>query len=218
MIVVVGSRFDAAAIELVRTWSSADAVLLSAEDHIAPGWVVAAGDGANDVAVVSGRHVAVADVSGVVTRRPSVLAEELADIHPDDRGYVAAEINAFLVAWLGALRCPVVNRPTPTSLCGPGWGAAHWRAAAARCGFTLARRPAERSHAVVVCGPRVFGARSEATRDSAQALARSAGVTLLEVHLAGSRFLGASACPDLSSDEVRDAVLDELLVGVGSAL
>ena len=75
-------------------------------------------------------------LQAVLTCRPAVLAEELGRIAADDRSYVAAELNAFLVAWLSALPSRVVNRPTPRSLCGPAWNRVQWQAAAA------ARRPA----------------------------------------------------------------------------
>jgi hypothetical protein len=215
MIVVVGSRHDAAATALVAAWSGDDAALLSADDHIAAGWVIDPAAPARGVAVVAGQTVDIAEIRGVLTRRPSVLAEELVAIDAEDRAYVAAEVNAMLVAWLGALPCPVVNRPTPTSLCGAGWGTVEWRRAAARCGFHLARRPAGRLQRVVVCGDRVFGARSIATKQRACALARAADVTLLEVQLAAGRFVAASSCPDLSSADVRGAVLDELLGSCG---
>jgi len=39
VIVVVGSALDSAARELVQAWSSADALLLSAEDLCSAGWV-----------------------------------------------------------------------------------------------------------------------------------------------------------------------------------
>ena len=82
------------------------------------------------------------ELQAVVTRRPAVVAEELAWIDPADRSYVAAEANAFLVAWLDAIPCRVVNRPTATSLAGPSWGPLQWAAAAGRAGVRWAETAA----------------------------------------------------------------------------
>jgi hypothetical protein len=46
----------------------------------------------------------------------SVLA-----VDSSHRKYVAAEFNAFLLAWLSAQSCPVLNRPTASCLSGPNW-------------------------------------------------------------------------------------------------
>src|SRR5581483_2527617 len=102
VLAVLASRLDPAARDLVAAWSSADAALLSAEDLSSEGWFFRLGEAAGGRAVVDGRRVAVRDLRAVLTRRPAVVAEELAWIDPGDRDYVAAEANAFLVAWLAS--------------------------------------------------------------------------------------------------------------------
>ena len=44
-----------------------------------------------------------------------------------DSAYIEEEWRAAIVAWLAALSCPVLNRPTGTSLCGTRLGDGHWR-------------------------------------------------------------------------------------------
>lgn len=218
MIVIVGSRFDRAATELADRWSSHRAVLLTAEDLVSPGWAVEPGAWEAGTLVAGGRPLPVADVTGVVVRRPAVLAEELTPVHPDDRPYLAAELNAFLTALLANLARPVLNRASPRSLCGPGWTGPAWRSAAAGCGFTLARRGRRPSRTILVCGERPVGRRSataaaQVTADRAVDLARAAGTELLEVHLDGDRFVSASSCPPLTADRCRAVVLRRLQSG-----
>ena len=135
MIAVLASQFDPEARALVVAWSNAGAALLSAEDLCSPGWIFHLNDPSGGMAVVGGKRVKVSELRAVLTRRPAVVAEELGRINSADRPYVAAETNAFLVAWLSALPCRVVNRPRPSSLCGPAWDALHWHAAATKAGL-----------------------------------------------------------------------------------
>lgn len=213
MLAVIASRLDPAARDLVSAWSSAGAALLSAEDLSAEGWAFRVADPGGGTAVVSGRRVAVRELRAVVTRRPAVVAEELPWIDPADRSYVAAEANAFLVAWLAALPCPVVNRPTATSLCGPAWSPVYWAAAAARAGLTWARANGDESHDVDVVGDTCVGARSPAERSAARALARAAGVELLEVRFAQGGPCAATPLPSLEDEDLRALLLDHLLEG-----
>jgi len=70
------------------------------------------------------------ELRGVVTRIANVHASDLAHIVEQDREYVAAELNAFLTAWLDSLRCPVINRPSASSLLGPALSHERWLALA----------------------------------------------------------------------------------------
>jgi hypothetical protein len=142
-----------------------------------------------------------------------VVAEELVWIASADRAYVAAEANAFLVAWLDALPCRVVNRPSPLSLCGPVWGARHWGAAAARARVAWADRDGRDVHEVVVVGDDCIGARSPADETAARALAREARVELLGVSFAGDCACAATTRPPLEDERVRRALLERLLHG-----
>jgi hypothetical protein len=212
VIAVLASRLDPESRSVVDAWSSAGAALLSAEDLVSPGWTFNVGEPESGTAVVDGRRINTVDITAVLIRRPSVLAEELGRIHPADRAYVAAETNAFLVAWLSALPCIVVNRPTTTSLCGPAWDTLHWKCAAARIGVPWSDADdASDAHEVVVCGERCVFAHDAREAAMATALARAAGTELLGVRFQRDKISGVTVAPSLADAEVRACVLDHLL-------
>jgi hypothetical protein len=213
VIAVVASRLDSESRSLVGAWSSADAALLSAEDLVSPGWVFNVGDPGSGVAIVDGRQISAPRISAVLTRRPSVLPEELGRIHPADRAYVAAETNAFLVAWLSALPCTVVNRPTTTSLCGPAWDRWHWQCAAARLGLPWSNTddPCSDAHEVVVSGERCTFAHDAQEAAMAKAISRAAGATLLGVRFHRGKIASVTATPSLTDANVRARLLEHLL-------
>ena len=212
MIAVLASRLDPESRSVVDDWSSADAALLSAEDLVSPGWSFSVSNPLAGTAVVDGRRITTADITAVLTRRPSVLPEELGRIHPADRAYVAAETNAFLVAWLSALPCTVVNRPTTTSLCGPAWDRLHWQCAAARIGLPWSDADdASDTHEVVFCGERCVFAHDARESEMATALARAAGTELLGVRFHRGKIAGVTVAPSLADADVRACLLDHLL-------
>jgi hypothetical protein len=214
VIAVLASRFDPEALDLVGAWSDSNAVLLSAEDLCSPGWSYRPAAPAEGTAVINGQRVRVSDLRAVLTRRPAVLAEELMRIAPDDRSYVAAETNAFLVAWLSSLPCRVVNRPVPTSLCGPTWGELYWRVAARRAGVDWAEaEDGGETHEVMLCGRQVLFSNSIEEESAARALGLTAGVDLLGVRMCRGRVCGVSTAPPLTNREVRDCLLSFLLEG-----
>jgi hypothetical protein len=51
---------------------------------------------------------------------------DLTWVNPARGDFMAAEMTAFLLAWLEALECPVIPRPSPGCLCGRNWGWPHW--------------------------------------------------------------------------------------------
>jgi hypothetical protein len=227
MIVVVAGYHDEAARSLVARWGADRAALLTCEDLSVPGWrhyVAAAG---NPMAVIDGRKVAPGEITGVVTCLPHVSELELLHIVPSDRAYVAAEMSAFLLSWLSALSCPVVNRPSPTCLCGPYWRPEQWASVAAQVGMRV--QPVHRRVAladgsgpavpdgvtVTVVGGRCLGHADTTVMAAARRLAQAADVDLLTLHVGSAgpdaTFLGASPWPDLNSDETVDAVLEYIL-------
>jgi hypothetical protein len=207
LIAVLGSRLDRAACRLVEAWSSADAVLVSAEDVCSPGWSWQLADPAHGRFVAAGMVRQVAGLHGVLVRRPAVAAEELEWVHRRDREYVAAEVNAFLVAWLASLPCPVLNRPTATSLSGPAWSSLHWQLAAARSGVGWAIHAAgARTCDVVVCSPAVHGARTPRQVNAARRLAELSGAGLLGIRFADDAAVAVTTQPSLALPEVREMV------------
>jgi hypothetical protein len=221
MIVVVGSRFDAAARDLVERWPEGKAHLLTADDLTAAGWRWSDDGRTEAVAVVSGRRVRVQSIRGVLTRRPAVLPQELTTIAEADRSYVAAETTAFLTAWLSSLSCPVLNRPRGGCLSGPNWTIDLWLCTAVRLGIPVrpCRRavpapasapaqeaPVDRLDRVVVVGSEVFGEVGAAQADDARRLACAAGVDLLEAQFCGPELIAATCWPDLAAPRTFEAV------------
>jgi hypothetical protein len=141
VLVVVASSQDRIAAAIAGRWASepgsGGAAVLTCRDLSVAGWSYRPGQGARSRAVVGGRRVAAREIEGVLVRLPHVPLDELAHIAPDDREYVAEEMRAFLLSWLSDLPCPVLNRPTPTSLAGPGWSPAQWIVAATRVGLRV---------------------------------------------------------------------------------
>jgi hypothetical protein len=211
--------------QLAALWEGAGARLLLPRDLSRPGWRYEPGHIEKSMAVADGDSIPAAQLSGVLTRLGSVTDDELIEIAPEDRTYVAQEMNAFLVAWLSALPCPVLNRPQSTCLSGPNWRPEQWVHAAAQAGVPVipARRrvpyDGDRLSAVpqyappvtiTVVGKKCFGPKNRFQHDGARRLARCANVELLEVSFAGSgtdaRFLSANLWPNISSPEIAAAV------------
>jgi hypothetical protein len=181
--------------------------------------------------------IASREIRAVITRMPAVGEVEVAHVHPDDRRYAAAEMQAFLLAWLSSLECPVLNRPSPNNLGGPWWTVAQWVQRARRLG--VAARPVKQrivfqadastdterrvdANAIFVdvVGDRAFliGGREPVASEAplvhaAVSLARDAGVELLRVYFEpGSEerpvFIEADLWIDIAADSVASAVAD----------
>ena len=242
MLVVLAYRYDIAARALVERWRGAGerAALLTCADFARPGWRYVGGSPADGSADIEGQVIATSEIRAVVTRMPAVGEVELGHLHQEDRSYAASEIQAFLLAWLSSLECPVLNRPSPSNLAGPWWTLAEWVQRARRLGlasrpvtqravFAADRAPAPerrvdgRSILVDVVGERAFlaGGREPRERDrplvrAAVALARDAGVELLRVYFEkGSEqtpvFLEADLWIDVAADSVAGAVAERCL-------
>lgn len=221
MLVVIASCLDEGARTLDDRWT--DVRVLTCEDLSVAGWRYR--PGGTSTAVVGGEIVPAAEISGVLTRRSRVLEWEPDHIVPGDRAYVAAEMTAFLRSWLSDLECPVLNRPAPTCLSGPGWCREQWVQTAARLGIPVRPvrwrlgpsagvREDEPAATATVVGDRCLGAADHASAAWALRLARAAGVDLLAVRFGeaegGFELLGADPWPDVSSPEVADAILEYL--------
>jgi hypothetical protein len=231
MLVVLASRHDCSCQGFVAGLA-ADAGLLTCQDLSARGWRYEPG-GQVRTLVVGGRPIPGHEVDGVLTRLPSVDENELAGIVPADRSYVAAEMTAFLTAWLSDLRCPVLNRPAPLCLMGPYLRKEQWVQMAARLGIPV--MPARRSvpgvidnrlhdlppgsATIDVVGGLCVGRAAHSLRASALALAKAAGVGLLRTAFAapeaGSAFLGADYWVDISDPRISQAVVRYFTDGRG---
>jgi hypothetical protein len=222
MIVVVASAHDVRALRIVARWGSQCAAILSAEDLCMPGWVLQVPPDQPNTAVVGGTTISSKQIHGILTLRPCIFPEELKNIQPAHRRYVAAESNAFLLAWLTTQSCPVLNRPTACSLAGPNWRPEQWTQAAARLGIPAQTRRhipngdtapnTAETVEVITVGERCFGCDDSFLKDRALRLAQSAGVDLLSVRFSAdrSRFVSASVWPSFADPAVLETVRQRL--------
>lgn len=221
-LVVVAGAWDAGAREFAARHARHGTVLLTPRDLSRRGWRFRLGDPATTVAIAGDRPLGTGDIRAVLTRLPAVSEADLPHIAAGDRAYVAAEMTAFLLAFLSSLAVPVVNRPTTTCLCGPGWGEARWRQVASGLGLpvTPARQQAVLGAAlpeprcgatVTVVGDTCIGTEDATLAAAARSLAEAAGADLLGVELehagAGAAVLRAHLLPDLGDARVASAVL-----------
>lgn len=223
-LVVLASNADAAAARFAADAPDQVRVMTPA-DLSQPGWSLEVTGAGSSIAVVAGEQVSSRRIAGVVTRLAAVTECDLPHIVAADRAYVAAEMTAFLLAWLTSLQCPVVNRPTAQCLAGPHWRQAQWTVAANRLGIPavpplLRANPTELRRdqhepagttSIVVIGRHHVGAADPVLAAHAHALADAAGADLLSVRFDGAgssaRFVAASLWPDLGDARVSDAVL-----------
>lgn len=225
--VVLASAADEVALRLPRQLTRPDVVVITPRDLSRAGWCYRPGAGRSTI--VAGSEILESEqLVAVVTRLPWVSERELSHIVAGDRAYVAAEMGAFLTAWLTDLPCPVANRPSPSCLFGPFWRHERWIREAARAGLTVepARRvvsargaesPQLLRHSqisVTVVGKTCFGAADELLIAQAQRLAEATGVETLRINFThngpDARFITASPWPHLENDAVATALLDHL--------
>lgn len=219
---ILATRQDEAAAWLADRWHSHGAVVVSAADLSTSGWSLDLCSSARSRACIGGRTVRTEDIDGVLTRIPCVHGDDLKHIVPADRQYVASEMTAFLLAWLSSLACPVLNRPTPDSLGGPGWRQEGWVHLASRLGIpvdAVRRSTANRKNdaeeqstcEVIVVGDQCFGEAASLLIENARRLAKAAGTHLLCARFSGaaadSAFVSASPWPNLASPVIADAVV-----------
>ena len=226
MLVVIASNYDKAAWSFVEHWANDGVTLLTPKDLSVVGWRHYLGNTKNSTAVVGGKIIEVAQITGVLTCLPTVFAQELFHIVPNDRTYVAAEMTAFLLSWLNTLKCPILNRPTANCLQGPNWRSPQWIYAAAQVGMSV--RPlnqhialgaenlpevtAENSVMVTVVGKRCIGEFDPILATQARYLADAVAVDLLTVYFskadADAEFLSANLGADISQPAIATAILE----------
>jgi hypothetical protein len=182
MIVVVGSRHDAVAIDLVARWPGA--ALCSAEDLVRPGWVWRRGHAASRTWMVEASAVGDDDVTGVFIRRSAVYAEELVTTHPADRTFLAAEAHAFLTFVLATTSARVVNPVVDGAFGEEALRPERWTAVASEVGIRMCpvrvtsearRQPNACASELEVVGGDVFGRASARMLDAARRLVHGLG-------------------------------------------
>jgi hypothetical protein len=226
VIAVLASRFDdptRAAVSARRL--PAEVVPLTIDDLLSAGWIVPTQDVADSSFVAAGQVRYASDLAGVVNLLPRVYDFDLFGIRRRDRSYVSGELFAFLVWWLRALPCPVLNRPTPACLNGPSWHPEQWARACLRAdipvaparvdSMALASRPPvppdETCATTVVC-QRAHG---NVYAEECRVLSTLAGTDFLEVFFrkesGGWVFHGVNLMPRIERPDVREMVASALL-------
>jgi hypothetical protein len=219
--------------------------LVTSDDLAHARWVHSVGPrGARvELQLCDGRAFRGDSVRGALNRLVSPPQGSLLLIHPSDRSYVAQELMAFFMSWLQALAGPVLNRPTPESLCGRVRSLAEWLWLAGRAGlptpsYRLSSEdspaqpslhvrmpdPAPDLRTLLVVGDRVVGAPAPAAiSEGCRRLGTLARTALLGLEFSvdprgGWRIAGATCLPDLrlGGQALLDALARSLRDGRGS--
>ena len=125
-----------------------------------PGWAHDPDEPRGDRLVADGEILPAGRLSGVITAIDEVALADLPHVRAGDRGFVAAEMTAFLRCWLDTLACPVLDRPTALALSGAAADRAVWSRTAAELAVPDRQGtpvPVLRAHAVTVVAGRVIG-------------------------------------------------------------
>jgi hypothetical protein len=148
-----------------------------------PGWRCVVGQPQLATAAVHGEVLSADRIAAVLCRIHSVAPRDLA-LHPEDREFAAAEMQAFLHAWLAQFQGRLCNQPSAASLAGPAWLAMRWRWLAAQAGIpaVTAVSPEESRITVLVAGEQVLGAAPPVLQSYALRMARVVRSHLLAVH------------------------------------
>jgi hypothetical protein len=166
--------------------------------------------------------VPAASVLGIVNLLPYIFEQELFDIEPADRRYVAAESTAFLLFLLTRMPCRVVNRPTAECLNGPCWRPEQWSKACSSVGIrtkTVHRNSTSSAmvhsesavlRSVTFLGGKFLGKSSSLQQGAIHQLARLANVSFLKINYivedGWQVFHSVEVTPDLSDEAVRIAL------------
>ena len=227
---VLAARDDVPARMLADRLGEA-AVAAGPQDLSRPGWTYARSISRRTGVSCRGQFRA-DGLTAVVSRISAVQPVHLTHVSRGDRDYVAAEMTAFLRAWLTGLSCPVVNPPTATCLSGPALTAHQW---AALCGrLSIPARPARLTVPAVpddrpapaACRVTVFRGRPAAAGpcpavllEHGRRLAAHVGAEWLAVTFDGNHEQAAvcqvETWPDLADASTREGLV-HALIGSGA--
>jgi hypothetical protein len=233
-VLIITDVFDENA-RALTTRLGEQAVIVTPLDLSRPGWTFH-----HDTSRRTGCNSLVAftatKLSAVIIRIVAVFPGHIPHVVARDREYVAAEMTAFLRAWLTGLSCPMLNSPTALCLSGPAWEMERWAMLGHRMGVPFVpmcrtipmneRVPlagSELCTRVVVVGNEVVPD-PDCSRDMvhrARALANYAGVYCAAVYFDRSgpaaRVVSVDCWPNLSETVVLDALIRTLNVSQENA-
>jgi len=216
-LLILAGPFDAEAHAFAAVHAAAGVLLVTPRDLSREGWRLHLGDPSSLVAVCGTRRLGAHEIGGVITRLPNVEEADIPHIGAEDRAYVAGEMTAFLLAFLGELRCRVSNRPTPQCVCGQVCSPERWCRLGRELGLAVRQEPRLAAMdteppppilpdaVATIVGDAVFGeARLGA---AALALARAVGADMLRAEFEGAALLRASPLVNLAAADIAAAAL-----------
>lgn len=214
MLTIIAGPRDVAVRAVASEWAPHDVRILTPRDLSMRGWSFDPACPWSSTAVVDGRPIPAAHISGLLVQLKVVVPSDLQWIAREERAYVASEMTAFLVAWISSLSCCVLNRPEPPVLTRPVWRLERWQIVASRLNIpSRAEVPADR--VITVVGDLCVGDPDEVLCERARALAAACDVDLLTCYFAGqgpaARFVAADPSAPLHDRVVSQAVLRHLL-------
>jgi hypothetical protein len=133
--------------------------MLTPRDLSSPGWRFSIAEACQGTWTCQGESRPNSAITAVLTRLVQVNPNDLTWVNPARGAFMAAEITAFLLAWLETLECPVIPRPSPGCLCGRNWGWPHWAHLAHSLGIPVSEHCVELDSMleVHVIGNKVIG-------------------------------------------------------------
>lgn len=179
-----------------------------------------------------GRNIDTRQLRATINRANRIEYPQIRFAAARDRNYVQAEMDAVMLAWLGALPNPVFNPADPSGWCGPllhpfAWAlhaqATGFTTPTYRCGYSGLAHPAPSNQPMsihLVFAEQTFPALALPLRQAAIALAARVGIPLMGITLAWSpdgkaTFIEATPMPDLRLGG--DAFIDTFISILASA-
>lgn len=207
---LVIARAGDPAVEMLRSHAPGRVVHACVADLSRPGWRYDVGCPEQLSAGIHGATIQAERIAAVLCRIGAIVPGDLAHIHAEDRIYVAAEMNAFLHAWLSQFGGVRFNDPSWVSLAGPSWHVLQWTWLLERAGVSVAaRRPrgsaTDATHDTAITtfvGDDVLGTDDPILIDYTRRVANIAHSELLSISWArdgGWRFVSADPCPPLDA-------------------
>ena len=184
-----------------------------------PGWLYAGGSPERATACAGGRRIEAGQIAAVLCRIAHVTPTDLPTLHPEDREYAAAEMTAFLRAWLAQFEGRVINEPTWMSLAGPAWHPMHWGRLVSKLGIpvTLAAATPDQLVTATVIGTEVLGIDDPSLIEYSRLIALHVNARALSIrfiHDGEWRFHSADSRPTLDQ-ECSEALLRTVFGGSG---
>lgn len=168
-------------------------------------WTQTLDSGGDDfvVSTQDGLSLKNGEIDFVFNRMQFVDAPVWRRVAEAEREYVRSEMSALMMSWLYQVqqKCPMINPPVGSNLCGVGWSKAEWAKTAFDAGFREAAvsglQPANDERVLVVGGKVLSRLKDRNLAQRCIVLAQMAHSPLLEISVRddGSTFTGATAFP-----------------------